>query len=156
MKGHFETKKVLAKPVALFAVVVLAIALMAAFVGCSQGGSGASGASDGATMTVNLKVDATDNDSGIICDGDITLKEGASVYDALLESGVELDVGSMSGSVYIDGIGGVVASKISPTSGWLYEVNGEIPSVGADACGLKEGDKVVWTFYKDALSKAQE
>lgn len=153
MNDRIETQKAFTKQIVLIAAIVLAMTVMGAFVGCGQGGSSAS---DTATMTVNMIVDATDNDAGILCDGDITLKEEASVYDALIESGLELDVSSMSGSVYIDGIGGVVASKVSPTSGWLYEVNGNSPSVGADSYVLQDGDKIVWTFYKDAMSKAVE
>ena len=153
MKSLLETKKTSVKPGALIAVIVLAIALMGAFVGCSQGASSTSAASSEGTISVNLKVDATDYDAGILYDGDITIEEGKTIYDALIASELDLDVGSMSGSVYIDGIGGIVASKVAPTSGWLFTVNGETSNVGVDSYTLKDGDKIVFTFYKDAMSQ---
>lgn len=156
MNDSFETQRIPARQYILIALFALAIALMSAFVGCSQATSGGSSGSSAAAISVNLKADATDYDAGILYDGDISLNEGASVYDALIESGLDLDVGSMSGSVYIDGISGIVASKVSPISGWLYTVNGKMPSVAADAYTLEDGDEVVWTFYKDALSKAED
>lgn len=152
MKSLFETKKASVRLGALVAVALLAIALMGAFVGCSQGASSTSAASSEGTISVNLKVDATDYGSGILYDDDIAIEEGKTIYDALLASGLDLDVGSMSGTVYIDGIGGIVASKVASTSGWLFTVNGETSNVGVDAYTLKDGDKIVFTFYKDAMS----
>lgn len=153
MKGSFESKSVWMKHKALIAVIVLVIALMGTLVGCSQGASSTSASSSAASVTVSLKVDATDYDKGVLFDEKMTVDEGKTLYDALMESGLELDVSSMSGTVYIDGIDGIVSSKISPNSGWLYEINGEVPSVGVDSYVLEDGDEIVFTFYKDAMSQ---
>lgn len=153
MKGYFESVRFFKKCGLLVVALTLALALAGMLAGCGQGSSGSAGSAG--TISISLKVDATEGDMDVIFDSTMPVKEDATVYDALIESGLNLDVGSMSGSVYIDGIGGLVASKTSPLSGWLYAVNGEVPSVGADSYVLKDGDEIVWTFYKDAIAQAE-
>ncbi len=77
------------------------------------------------------------------------MEKGTTVYQALIDTGLDLTVTSSSGSTYIDGINGVVASETGANAGWLFTVNGETPSVGADALEIADGDNIVWTFYKD-------
>ena len=96
-----------------------------------------------------LKVDATDADKGMLYDGGGTVEKGVTVYEALVDTGLDLNVNSSSGTVYVDGINGVVASQTGPNAGWLFTVNGETPSVGADALQISDGDEIVWKFYKD-------
>ncbi len=48
-----------------------------------------------------------------------------------------------------DGIGGVVASETGSNAGWMFTVNGEMPSVGADGVQIADGDAIEWKFYKD-------
>lgn len=49
---------------------------------------------------------------------------------------------------YITSIGGIDGGKYKGWDGWLYSVNGVIPSVGIDQTTLKDGDVVVM-FYGD-------
>ena len=100
-------------------------------------------------MAYTLKVDATDADKGVLFDGSATAEKGATVYQALVDSGLDLTVSNSSGTVYVDGISGVVASETGANAGWLFTVNGETPSVGADGLQINDGDAIVWTFYKD-------
>lgn len=51
-------------------------------------------------------------------------------------------------SNYITSIGGIESAKYKGWDGWLYSVNGVIPSVGIDQTTLNDGDVVVM-FYGD-------
>ena len=115
----------------------------------STASASASSAAAANEVTFTLKVDASDADKGILHDGGGTVEKGTTVYQALVDTGLDLTVTSSSGSTYIDGINGVVASETGANAGWLFTVNGETPSVGADALEIADGDNIVWTFYKD-------
>ena len=101
-----------------------------------------------------LKVDATDADKGMLYDGGGTVEKGVTVYEALADTGLDLKVNNSSGTVYVDGISDVVASETGANAGWLFTVNGETPSVGADGVQIADGDEIVWKFYTD-YNKAQ-
>ena len=101
-----------------------------------------------------LKVDATDADKGMLYDGGGTVSKGLTVYEALVDTGLDLKVSSSSGTAYVDGINGVVASETGPNAGWLFTVNGQTPSVGADAVVINDGDEIIWKFTSD-YTKAQ-
>ena len=104
-------------------------------------------------VTFTMKIDASDADKGLLYDSAVSAKKGATVYDALIDTGLDLSVVSSSGSTYVDGIEGVVASEVGPNAGWMFTVNGEMPSVGADKVEIADGDSIEWKYYKDA-SKA--
>jgi len=160
-------------------VAAFALALMFAMAGCGQqasssaaSGSSASAASAASAstsaaassaasfasassaassdeVTFVLKVDATDADKGMLYDGGGTVSKGVTVYQALIDTGLDLKVSSSSGTAYVDGINGVVASETGPNAGWLFTVNGQTPSVGADAVVINDGDEIIWKFTSD-------
>lgn len=72
----------------------------------------------------------------------LTLKKGASVYDALVASGVPF---SGSGG-YVAGISGVYEFDWGSESGWLYYVNGEKPNVGSNRYVCRDGDVIEWKY----------
>ena len=109
----------------------------------------ASSAASSNEVTFVLKVDATDADKGMLYDGGGTVEKGVTVYEALVDTGLDLKVSNSSGTAYVDGISGVVASEKDPNAGWLFTVNGETPSVGADAVVINDGDEVIWKFTSD-------
>ena len=109
----------------------------------------ASSAASSNEVTFVLKVDATDADKGMLYDGGGTVEKGVTVYEALVDTGLDLKVSNSSGTAYVDGISGVVASEKGPNAGWLFTVNGETPSVGADAVVINDGDEVIWKFTSD-------
>ena len=96
-----------------------------------------------------MKIDASDADKGVLYEASSTAKKGATVYEALIDTGLDLTVTTSSGTTYIDGIEGIVASEVGPNAGWLFTVNGESPNVGADAYQIADGDEIVWTFTSD-------
>ena len=100
-------------------------------------------------VAFTMKIDATDADKGVLYEASSTAKKGATVYEALIDTGLDLTVTTSSGTTYIDGIEGIVASEVGPNAGWLFTVNGESPNVGADAYQIADGDEIVWTFTSD-------
>lgn len=153
------------------AAMAMVAAMAVAFTGCGQQQSSApantsassapaaaatdtSAAAAPAASKVHytMKVDAADVDKGVLFEGDATVDQGLSAYDALVDSGLDLVVNATSGTAYVDGIASVVASEVGQNAGWLYSVNGEMPSVGASEYIIKDGDVIVWTFYKDAMA----
>ena len=113
----------------------------------------ASSAAAADAVTFVLKVDATDAGKGMLYDGGGTVEKGVTVYEALVDTGLDLSVMSSSGSTYVDGIGGVVASETGSNAGWPFTVNGESPNVGADGVTIADGDEIVWTFTSDYTKK---
>lgn len=73
---------------------------------------------------------------------DFNLEEGATAYDALVATGVEID-GTPS---YVTSINGVGEGLAGSASGWMYMVNDEMPSLAANEYILEEGDAVVWYY----------
>ena len=155
-------------------VAAFAFALMFALAGCgSQASSSAAASSASASASAasasasasaasataadevafTMTIAASDADKGVLYEANSTAKKGATVYDALIDTGLDLTITSSSGSTYVDGIEGVVASEVGPNAGWMFTVNGEMPSVGADKVEIADGDSIEWKYYKDA-SKA--
>ena len=85
----------------------------------------------------------------MLYEGSVTASKGTTVYQALVDTGLDLNVKDSSGSAYVDGISGVVASETGPNAGWLFTVNGQTPDKGADAVEIADGDEIIWTFTKD-------
>ena len=100
-------------------------------------------------VSYTITIDASDADKGLLFEGVGTAKKGATVYDVLIDTGLDLSVITSSGSTYVDGIADVVASEVGPNAGWLFTVNGESPNVGADAYQISDGDEIVWKFTSD-------
>lgn len=131
---------------ALVVAMMLAFSLMIA--GCGQQESGDAAADSGEGVSYTLIVDATEADEGILYDQEATVAAGTTVYQALAETGLSLEVDSMSGMTYVYGIGDVVADDGS--AAWMFTVNGEAAPVGADQTEIADGDVVEWKYYKDA------
>ena len=112
----------------------------------SSAASSASAAADQVSYT--LVIDATEADQGILFDEAGTAAKGTTVYQALVETELPLEVDSSS---YVSGIGNAIAND--GKAGWMFTVNGEMPSVGADKVEIADGDSIEWKYYKDA-SKA--
>lgn len=76
----------------------------------------------------------------------LTLPVGASVYDALMATGLSVGSQSTSMGVYISSIQGLGAFDGGPQSGWIYLVNGSVPNVGASSYTLHGGDTILWRY----------
>lgn len=73
----------------------------------------------------------------------LALKEGTTVYDALLALGVSVNAENSQYGIYVTSINGVAADA---DHGWTYTVNGVMPNVSASGYTLSDGDSVVWTY----------
>ncbi|MGN0687310.1 MAG: DUF4430 domain-containing protein [Oscillospiraceae bacterium] len=90
---------------------------------------------------------------------EVTLSPGATAFDALAEAArlnkLTLDyINSWSG-VYVRGIGGLYEFDFGSESGWMYEVNGQVPDRSLSGYELTEGDSVT-LFYTCTLGRADE
>lgn len=86
------------------------------------------------------KVDLPAADLALISE-DVALPEGANAYDALVVTGAVIE-----GDSYVTSINGLAEKAAGPTYGWMYEVNGEAPTVAANECELKPDDVVRWYY----------
>ncbi|CAM4214619.1 hypothetical protein FHS16_000389 [Paenibacillus endophyticus] len=103
-------------------------------------------------ITVNLEVDGI---SDVIYADQATtvpqIKKPATALDALKNAldqavpPVEYNIVDSSFGAYVKGIAGEEAGTFSGWDGWMYEVNGVAPNVGASAYQLQPNDKV--RFY---------
>ena len=73
----------------------------------------------------------------------ISVPEGATAYDALVASGLELQASDSDYGKFVESFAGVAGTD---NSGWVYSVNGEDALVGCDAFVLSAGDVVKWTY----------
>ena len=81
------------------------------------------------------------------------ISDGESVYDILLEAAKKysISVEHEGGSdiVYISGINYLYENDYGDLSGWVYKVNGILPSVGCGGYKLKDGDVIEWCYTLD-------
>ena len=82
-------------------------------------------------------------DNHIFSEKEISFSQGTSAYDVLIrvmqEDKLHYEADS---SKYIFAIGNIYSGDCGSMSGWLYEVNGESPMVGAKDYVLSDGDHV--------------
>lgn len=81
---------------------------------------------------------------------EISLPEGATAFDALIEAArsrrIRVDYTGSSYGVYVRGIGFVYEFGFGSESGWTYRVNGSVPQMSAGAYELSDGDTVEFIY----------
>ncbi len=103
------------------------------------------------TVTFALKTDT----ETWIPDTQITVKKGSTVYhvftDALRKQGDMSAVGAATGYVKSITKGDITLGEFDkgPNSGWLYQVNGELPTVGLTDCMVHNRDSVLFYYTSD-------
>ncbi len=75
----------------------------------------------------------------------VQIDDGASVYDALVATGVT--VGGSSN--YVRKINGLGEFDCGQNSGWLYYVNGAQPGYGCGSYALHGGESITWLYTAD-------
>lgn len=98
------------------------------------------------TISVMVRVDASAAGSGTLASGNVNVKPGASVLDALRASGVSTNVQNTALGSYVAAIGGIAEKDHGARSGWVYTVDGASPSTSAANYKLKGGESVVWKY----------
>ena len=85
-------------------------------------------------------------ENGILLDKDVTFTPGESAYRLMVRTlKTEKLHFEADNSNYLKAIGNLYAGDCGEMSGWLYSVNGEVPTVSAADYILQEGD--VLRFY---------
>lgn len=132
----------------LTCLLLLALTMALALAGC--GGAPGSGAGNGpeagpvATLEVRYPADSG-LESFIV---DIPWAEGLTVQAALVDYGKAngIPVVLAKGSLYVQGIGGLLEGDMGDTFGWVYTVDGESPMVSAAEFQVEEGAHIVWDY----------
>ncbi|WP_211222559.1 S-layer homology domain-containing protein [Paenibacillus daejeonensis] len=120
------------------------------------GGGGDPGTNPGtppATQTVTVSVDKQTIGKGtVLAPTTVTLQAGDTAWSVLQRT---LDARNIPyesrfsgefGSVYVESIAGDGEFDHGEGSGWMYNVNGTYPNVGASAYIVKSGDSIQWRY----------
>jgi hypothetical protein len=81
----------------------------------------------------------------ILASTKITVTQGSTVKDLLEATGLSLN----AANGYVRGIAGLNEKDMGAQSGWVFFVNGKVPSLGYHSYVLKKGDKVRWRYTCD-------
>lgn len=104
------------------------------------------------TISINCEVIKNEGKSyipenGIILDEtEVEIEKGDTVYDVLSEICKKENILFSANMGYIEGIHNIFETDFGKSSGWIYFVNGEAPSVGCDSYELVGGDKIEWHY----------
>ena len=114
------------------------------------------------TKTGTLTVDCTrvsaeldseilsaESDGYILRDKEVGFDEGDTVEDVLKDTLTSDRIAFDISDGYVSGIGGVNTGDFGELSGWLYYVNGEMPSVGVGEYELSGGEDIKLVYYAD-------
>lgn len=98
------------------------------------------------TVTVTVTIDSSAAGSPVSLSTTLTFEQGATVYDALVGTGVAVGASQTAYGVYVSSIGGLAEKQYGPNSGWTYYVNGAFVNTACSGCVLSDGDSVLWTY----------
>ena len=102
--------------------------------------------SDDAQISVQVVVDSSAADGSVSYDGTVELAEGATVLDAIEATGLELDVQDSDYGAFVNAIDGLATGDAGDSSGWGYDLNGEMVMESADVATVADGDVLTWTY----------
>jgi hypothetical protein len=101
-----------------------------------SGPSAFSSGKGAAAMTVSVSI----NGAGYR----VSLRSGATAYDALLATGASVESGAYAGGgTWVTAINGLGQDA---SHGWTYAVNGSMPGMMSDLYAVHDGDSVVWSY----------
>ncbi|MDD4238511.1 MAG: S-layer homology domain-containing protein [Desulfotomaculaceae bacterium] len=110
--------------------------------------SSSGGGGSGTEKTVGLAVVGMNNEL-LYGPSEVTVYEtnkwGLTALGALDASGISYHTSSWSYGYLVDSIDGQANSGLA---GWMYVVNGSIPSAGADNYNIKDNDKIIFYYSK--------
>ena len=103
--------------------------------------------------TVAGREDYLPQDGVILAMTPIDIPEGSSAFEVLQEAcrlydiQLEYEGGAVSkGFAYVEGIGYLYEYDFGDLSGWMYQIDGEFPSVGSGEYIVEEDDRIVWVY----------
>ena len=92
------------------------------------------------------------DDGIILAESAVRAVKGESVFDltkrVCRENGIQFEftLTPLYNSAYIEGIANLYEFDCGSASGWVYTVNGKMPSVGCSDVKLSDGDTIVWHY----------
>ena len=106
------------------------------------------------SVTINISCNVIKNENkkhipknGIILgETRIEIQNGDTAYDVLANACKDNGILFSSNMGYIEGINNIYEMDFGKSSGWIYFVNGESPSVGCASYELSDGDKIEWHY----------
>ena len=114
------------------------------------------------TVTMSIRCDILEGkeinehipkDYCILADTQFNLEDGETAYDILLEAakqfGISVEHEGSSDIIYISGINYLYENDYGDLSGWVYKVNGTLPSIGCGGYKLSPGDVIEWCYTLD-------
>lgn len=114
----------------------------------SGGGSSGSSQHQPSVSAVSVTVSVSSSAAGgsVSGGGNPTFAYGATAYDALCATGLSVNAAASQYGVYVTAIGGLAEKEHGANSGWMYSVNGQVPSVSCSSYVLQDGDSVAWYY----------
>ena len=94
-------------------------------------------------MTVTVEVLSATDEGAALFSEEMAVDQGTTALGALKATGLDVTVEDSDYGPFVTAIG---TTANEGSSGWTYTVNGESPTVGADATELAAGDKLVWEY----------
>lgn len=91
-------------------------------------------------------------DGWLLAPTQVAFYRGETVFDLLQrvtrEKHIHLEFSKspLYNSAYVEGIGNLYELDCGAASGWMFQVNGTFPNVGASAVELQDGDQVQWSY----------
>ena len=79
---------------------------------------------------------------GFIAEEGSTVLEATELYCLSNDISISID----SDKSYVTEISGLTEKDYADTTGWIFKVNGEIPTVPADQITIAENDEIRWEF----------
>jgi hypothetical protein len=106
------------------------------------------------TVTISIRCDTVKDsmkkhipsDGVILEETEAEIKNGDTVYDILIGMCKKNKIPVSANMGYIEGINNVYEMDFGKSSGWIYFVNGESPSVGCGDYELADGDGIEWHY----------
>ncbi|MGN0536053.1 MAG: DUF4430 domain-containing protein [Eubacterium sp.] len=95
-------------------------------------------------------IDFVPPDGYILNNASVTVKNGATAYDAVKkacdENNIILNSTNSSYGVYIAGFNYIDEKDCGSSSGWLYSVNGKTPGKSCGKYAVQNGDSIVFSY----------
>lgn len=131
-------------------VVVVTVAIIAIFMGVSDDNN----SSTAGFVTISINCNSVKDKgkshipkNGVILEKtEFEIQDGDSVYDVFVEACKENEILFSANMGYIEGINNVYEMDFGKSSGWIYFVNGDSPSVGCESYELVDGDEIEWHY----------
>lgn len=128
----------------LLAFIMSAMIALPACTSSDEGAGDAAGTEQQAAAIEATVAVAANEEAGIAAqEAPVSLAEGATAYDALETCGIDFVASDSEYGKFVESVAGVAGTD---STGWVYTVNGESPTVGCDAYVLAPGDVVEWSL----------